>query len=259
MNLANDSKTGYKRAKVQELLKQGVFASKWHAYWVVSFYNWFISYGVDEKNLRIRPHTKDQLAHYAKACIDIEYRFPFGWKEVHGDADRGQFDLGQHQKFSKQKLEVYDEATKSKVLPYVAAEPSQGIERALLVFLFDAYTYDNSRGNVVLKLHPSLSPFKVAVFPLVKKDGLDKKAREVYAQLKGCFNAFYDESGSIGRRYARQDEIGTPYTVTIDYQTLEDGSVTIRDRDSTKQIRTSIEQLNNKLWSLVYQGAKFGK
>ena len=251
INLADDNKQGYKALKIGELLKRKIFASKWHGYWLYSFFEWFKKYGISEKNLRLKPHTKEQLAHYAKACIDIEYRFPFGWKELHGNADRGLFDLSQHEKASKEKLSIYDEATSKKVLPYVAAEPSQGIERAMLAFLFEAYNFDKKRGYVVLKLHPKIVPVQVAVCPLVKKDGLPEKAKDVYAGIKGCFRCFYDESGSIGRRYARQDEIGTPYIVTIDYDTLKDNTVTIRDRNTTYQQRVKIEELNNKLWELI--------
>ncbi len=235
----------FQKKKVSEI----GFASEWHAYWVYEFYNWFKRYGINERNLRVKAHPKDKLAHYAKACIDIEYRFPFGWKEIHGDADRGTFDLSRHQLVSKEKLEIFDNG---KVLPYVAAEPSQGIERALLAFIYDAYSYDNTRENVVLKLNPALAPVKVAVFPLVKKDGLDVKAREIYERLKDI-NAFYDASGSIGRRYARQDEIGTPFCVTIDYDTLKDDSVTVRDRDTTEQERVKIGDLKLFLEGKIYK------
>jgi len=242
VNLADKSE--FIKHKIDDLVKKGIFGSKWHAYWVYQFYSWFVKYGICEDNLRLMPHSKEKLAHYAKACIDIEYRFPFGWKELHGNADRGQFDLSQHAKASKDNLEVFDEANNEKVLPYVASEPSQGIERALLIFLFEAYNDDKERGNIVLKLHPKLAPITVAVFPLVKKDNIDIKAKEIYTQLKKGFTAFYDESGSIGRRYARQDEIGTPFCITIDYDSLKDESVTIRDRDTTKQERIKISKLD---------------
>jgi len=255
LNLA--FKDSFKQATVDALLKKRLFASKWHAYWIYEFYKWFIRYGINESHLRLQPHSKQQLAHYAKACIDIEYRFPFGWKELHGDADRGQFDLGQHQKLSKQKLEIFDEATSSKVLPAVAAEPSQGIERALLAFLFDGFVNDKKRGNIVLKLNPLLAPIKVAVLPLVKKDGLSEKGKEVFETVKKCYTAFYDEGGSIGRRYARQDEIATPYCVTIDYDTMKDDTVTVRERDSTKQIRVPVKELCNKIWEMIYLGKGF--
>ncbi len=255
VNIAD--KNSFKTVTVDSLLKKKVFASKWHAYWVTAFFNWFVKYGVKEKNLRLQPHSKDQLAHYANACVDIEYKFPFGWKELHGDADRGQFDLGQHQKVSKESLEVFDESVSKKVLPFVAAEPSQGIERALLVLLFDAYFDDKKRGNVVLKLNPLISPLKVAVLPLVKKDGLAEYAKEIFQNLQKRFNAFYDAGGSIGRRYARQDELGTPYCITVDYDSMKDKTVTVRDRDSTKQIRINVDELNTKIWEMIYLGKKF--
>lgn len=234
------------KKKIDSLLKKKVFASKWHAYWVYEYYNWFIKYGIKEEHLRIQPHSKDKLAHYAKACIDIEYLFSFGWKEIHGDADRGIFDLSQHEKTSKQKLKIFDETTNEKILPYVAAEPSQGIERALLAFLSEAFNFDKKRGNVVLKLHPLLAPIKLAVFPLVKKDGLNEKALDVYEKVKDL-GAFLDSSGSIGRRYARQDEIGTPFCITIDYDTLKDNTVTLRNRDTTKQKRIRISEIQKEI------------
>ncbi len=256
VNLAADNKEGFTKAKVDELLKKGIFASQWHAYWVTAYFNWFIKYGVDENDLRLQPHNKEQLAHYAKACVDIEYKFPFGWKELHGDADRGQFDLTQHQKVSGEKMEIFDEASGEKFVPYVAAEPSQGIERAMLVFLFNAYNDDKERGNIVLKLHPALAPIKVAVFPLVKKNGLDEKASKVNEILKVCFNSFYDESGSIGRRYARQDELGTPFCVTIDYDTMNDDTVTVRDRNTTNQVRVPTKELAGRIAEYISKGFK---
>ena len=181
---------------------------------------------------------------------------PFGWKELHGDADRGQFDLTQHQKVSGEKMEIFDEASGEKFVPYVAAEPSQGIERAMLVFLFNAYNDDKERGNIVLKLHPALAPIKVAVFPLVKKNGLDEKASKVNEILKVCFNSFYDESGSIGRRYARQDELGTPFCVTIDYDTMNDDTVTVRDRNTTNQVRVPTKELAGRIAEYISKGFK---
>src|SRR3989338_3025842 len=149
-------------------------------------------------------------------------------------------------KHSKQDLSVYDEETKTRIIPYVASEPSQGIERAFLVFMYDAYDDDKKRGNIVLRLSPKLSPIKVAVFPLVDK--LEKDARIVYNSLKCCFNCFYDKSGSIGRRYARQDEVGTPTCVTVDFQTLKDKTVTLRDRNTTQQVRVKIDKLKDSIW-----------
>lgn len=231
--------------------------SKWHKYWIALFYKWFIDLGINEKNLRVREHTKDELSHYAKACFDIDYKFPFGWKEIYGNADRTQFDLKQHMLFSKSDLTFYDEEKKKKIIPYVASEPSQGIERAMLAFLYDAYNDDKKRGNIVLKLHPKLAPIKVAVFPLVNK--LDKEAKEVYSKLAQHFNCFYDRSGSVGRRYARQDEIGTPLCITIDFDTSKDKSVTIRDRDTTKQVRVKIDDLRDILFNLINCETKFSE
>jgi len=232
-----------KKMKISELVEKNI-ATKWHAYWVGVGYKWFVDLGINPENLRLREHLHSELAHYAGACIDIEYKFPFGWKEIYGNADRKQFDLEQHSKFSKEELSVYDQETKQKVIPYVAAEPSQGVDRTFLAFLFDAYSYDEKRGNVVLKLHPKLAPIKVAVFPLLSnKPDLVKKAREVFSVLKKEFNCFYDQSGSIGRRYARQDEIGTPFCVTIDFDSLKQEDVTVRFRDTTEQVRVKIGEL----------------
>jgi glycyl-tRNA synthetase len=183
--------------------------SKWHAYWLGVMYKWFLDLGIKEENLRIREHKKQELAHYAGACFDIEYKFPFGWKEIHGNADRTTFDMNQHIKVSKKEIMVYDEESKQKVIPYVAAEPSQGVERAMLAFMFDAYEYNKERENVVLKLNSKLAPVKVAVFPLVNK--LKDEARKIFDLLKNDFVCQFDTSGSIGKRYARQDEVGTPY------------------------------------------------
>ncbi|MBU0979811.1 MAG: glycine--tRNA ligase [Nanoarchaeota archaeon] len=244
VQILTESKKDLASHTIKDLVENKVFKSKWHAYWVASFYRWFLEHGIKPENLRLREHTKDELAHYAKACFDIEYKFPFGWKEIHGDADRSTFDLDQHMKVSKKDLRLFDEETKEKVVPHVAAEPSQGIERAMLAFLFDAYEDDKERGNIVLKLHPSISPVKVAVFPLVSnKPGLLAMAEEIHRELRKEFNSTYDRSGSIGRRYARQDEIGTPFCITIDFDSLEDKSVTVRHRDSTKQERIKKEDL----------------
>ena len=242
-------KRKHKSVTLDDLLKLSI--NKWHAYWLMKQYLWFLELGIDQKNIRIREHLPEELAHYAKACFDIEYNFPMGWREIYGNADRGQFDLTQHQQHSKQKLEYFDENTKEKVVPYVASEPSQGVGRAFLAFMFDAYDDDKKRGNIVLRLSPKLAPFYCAVFPLVKnKPEVVAKAKQVYAQLKSCYSCLYDEAASVGRRYARADEMGVPYCITIDFDSLEDDSVTIRNRDDTKQERIKIEQLNNKLFEL---------
>jgi len=230
---------------IGDLVQKKIFKSKWHAYWVSQFYKFFLEHGIRKEHLRIRQHQEEELAHYAAACFDIEYKFHFGWREIHGDADRKQFDLTQHSKFSKTDLSVFDEETQKKVMPYVAAEPSQGIGRAMLAFLCDAYHDDKERGNIVLKLHPKLAPIKVGVFPLLNK--LDEKAREIFDMLKEDFHCTYDKSGSVGRRYARADETGIPVCCTIDFETLDDSCVTLRDRDSTKQVRVKISGLKEAI------------
>ncbi len=242
---------------MQEAVDKDILKTKWHAYWLAVEHKWFVDLGVDPKNLRIRQHLMDEKSHYALDTWDLEYNFPFGWKELQGMANRTDFDLSQHIKYSGEKLSVYDQESQKRIVPYVVAEPSLGVDRSFLVFMFDAYNDDKERGNIVLKLHPKLAPYKVAVFPLVTKGGLEEKAREVFEDLNLCFSAFFDRSGSIGRRYARQDEIGTPYCVTIDFDTLDDESVTIRDRDTTEQIRVKISELQNVLWSLINQNKRF--
>lgn len=231
--------------------------SKWHSYWLALSYRWFVDLGVNPKNLRLREHRKDELAHYAGACFDIEYNFPFGWKEIHGNADRRIYDMSQHTKVSGRDLAFYDEETKQKVIPYVASEPSQGVERAFLAFLYDAYNDDKKRGNIVLKLHPELTPVKAGIFPLVNK--LDAEAKTVFDRLKVEFPSIFDRSGSIGRRYARADEIGIPYCITVDFDSLKDKKATIRDRDTTKQVRTPIKDLKETLRKLLSGEIDFEK
>ncbi|MFH1506013.1 MAG: glycine--tRNA ligase [archaeon] len=223
---------------------------KWFEYWKKERMKWFESLGVDKKNLRFRKHTKDELAHYAKSAEDIEYKFPFGWKEVEGIHDRGDWDLSNHSKHSKQKLTYFDDEKNEQIIPNII-ETSGGLDRAFLVFLYDAYDDDKKRGNKVLHLHPKLVPIKVAVFPLMKKDKLPDKAKPVFDMLKAEFACFYDESGSVGRRYARMDELGTPYCITVDHQSLEDDTVTIRDREDTSQVRVKIKDLKEKLKELL--------
>lgn len=222
-------------------------SKKWFDYWKDQRLKWYISLGVKKSNLKFRPHRKDELAHYAKKAEDIEYKFPFGWKEIEGIHDRGDWDLSTHSKHSKQKLDYYDEETKKSFVPNVV-ETSQGLDRTFLMLLYEAYHDDKERGNVVLHLHPKLAPVKVAILPLVKnKAPVTKLAKKVFDSLKDDFTCYYDEGGSIGRRYARQDEIGTPYCVTIDFDSLEDDTVTVRDRDSRKQKRVKISELKKEL------------
>ena len=236
-----------KQTTIKDMVKKKII-NEWQAYWLASFYKFFIDYGIKKENLRIREHLKEELAHYASSCFDIEYNFPFGWKEIHGNADRKDFDLQQQIKFSKKDLSIFDEETKKKIVPYVASEPSQGIGRAFLAFMFDAYNDDKKRGNVVLKLDPRLAPIKVAVFPLVSnKPKIVKKAKEIYEMLKEDFVCMYDESASIGRRYARSDEIGVYGTITVDFDSLKDDSVTLRSRDTTKQVRIKVSELKDAI------------
>jgi len=234
---------------IAELVKNKTIKSKWHAFWMGYRYNWFLMLGIKPENLRLRQHVKTELSHYATDTWDIEYNYEFGWKELEGIADRTDFDLKQHAKFSGQDLSYFNEESKERVVPHVAAEPSVGVDRAFLTFIIDAYAEEEVKGEkrIVLKLNPKLAPYKAAVFPLVNKEGMDVKAREVYESLRKQFATFYDGSGSIGRRYRRMDEIGCPATITIDGQTMEDNTVTVRDRDSLKQVRVKIIELEAKL------------
>ncbi len=250
-----EKKVETKEMSISEALKKGIIKTAWHGYWLATEHKWFVDLGANPEKFRIRQHIAVEKSHYALDTWDLEYEFPFGWKELQGMANRTDFDLSQHIKHSKQDLSIFDEESKKKIVPYVVAEPSQGVDRAFLVFMFDAYEYDKERGNVVLKFHPILAPYKVAVLPLVNK--LNENARKVYDKLKMKFPCFFDRSGSIGRRYARMDEIGTPYCITIDFDTEKDGSVTIRDRDSTKQIRAKTDNLNSTIRKLINREIKF--
>jgi len=214
---------------------------QWYDYWKKARFDWYVSNGIKAENLRMRDHAKDELAHYAKACCDVEYNFPFGWSELEGIANRTDFDLKQHSEHSGKPLAFFDEETKQHYFPYVI-EPAAGADRATLAFLVDSYAVEGEGKNArtVLRLHPALAPIKVAVLPLVKKDGMPEKADKIYTDLlKNSIRSFYDQASSIGRRYARQDEAGTPFCVTIDNQTLQDDTVTIRERDSRAQYRVA--------------------
>ena len=188
------------------------------------------------------------MAHYARACYDIDYLFPMGWSELEGIANRGDFDLSQHVKYSGKSLEYFDDETKEHFIPYVI-EPSAGVDRSTLAFLCDAYDeeMDNNELRVLLHLHPDIAPIKVAVLPLSRREQLVEVAKKIHADLRQCWMVQYDDAQSIGRRYRRQDEIGTPFCVTIDFQSLEDEQVTIRERDSMNQIRIPITELRNTL------------
>ena len=218
---------------------------EWFEYWRTYCKNWLLNLGIKEENIRLRDHSKEELVFYSKATTDIEFAFPFGWGELWGIADRTDYDLSRHMEHSKEDLRYQDAETGEKYVPY-CIEPSLGADRMVLAFLCNSYDeekIDENDTRVVLHLHPALAPYKVAVLPLSKK--LSEKAKEVYAKLSKKFMCDYDEAGSIGKRYRREDEIGTPYCVTIDFDTLEDDTVTIRDRDTMEQIRLKIDDVAN--------------
>jgi len=203
----------------------------------------------------------DEKSHYALDTWDLEFEFPFGWKELQGMANRTDFDLKQHQEHSKVNLEIVD-VDGTRLLPHVVCEPSQGVERAFLVFIADAYNFDEKRQNVILKLHPRLAPIKAAVFPIIKSPEYEKIAEDIVKDLRKEFNVIYDRSGSIGRRYARNDEIGTIACITIDEQSLKDGTTTVRDRDSSEQIRIKVSELKDMLRQVINEDKSilnFGK
>jgi glycyl-tRNA synthetase len=245
------------KMKLKTAYKNKIIKTDWHAYWLGQEFLWFINLGADPDKFRIRQHLTDEKSHYALDTWDFDYKFPFGWKELQGMANRTDYDLKQHEKFSKKDLKIFDEETKEKFLPHVVCEPSQGVGRAFLVFMFDAYFYDKERGNIVLKLHPKLAPIKAAVFPIVKREDFEHLAKDIIDGLKSELNVIYDGSGSIGRRYARNDEIGTPYCITIDEQSIKKLDVTIRDRDTKKQIRVKIINLKKILQELICNKIKF--
>jgi glycyl-tRNA synthetase len=221
---------------------------EWHEYWMEERMRWYTGLGIRPEKLRLRAHGADELSHYSSATSDIEYDFPMGWSELEGIANRGDFDLTQHAKFSGEKLEYVDSASGDRYVPHVV-EPAAGVERAMLSFMVDGYDTEEIEGRqrTVLRLHPRLAPVKVAVLPLVNKDGQPEKAREVYEELRELMPVEYDTGGSIGKRYRRQDEIGTPWGVTVDHQTMDDDTVTLRDRDSLEQSRLGIGELADEL------------
>ncbi|HXO09840.1 MAG TPA: glycine--tRNA ligase [Solirubrobacteraceae bacterium] len=223
-------------------------APKWFEHWLEQRMRWYTGLGIRRDHLRLRAHDADELSHYSSATSDVEYFYPIGWQELEGIANRGDFDLTQHAEHSGQKLEYVDTATGERYVPHVI-EPAAGADRAMLAFLVDAYDEDEIGGEqrTVLRLHPLLAPVKVAVLPLVRKDGQPELAREVYRELRELMQVEYDEGGAIGRRYRRQDEIGTPWAVTIDHQSLEDRTVTLRERDSLVQDRIAIGELGGEV------------
>lgn len=227
-------------------------AEKWYEYWRNTRLQWFKDLGIEPSRLRLRPHADDELAHYSKGCSDVEYLFPFGWSEIEGIAWRGCFDLTQHSNHSGKKIQWKDQNTGEGFIPHVV-EPALGTDRAILTVLVDAYNEEQIDGNprTVLKFHPRVAPIKVAVFPLLRKDGHPEKAMEIYKSLREHYYTVYDDSGNIGRRYRRQDEVGTPVCITIDHQTLEDQTITIRNRDTLEQFRAPLSELRAKLIEIL--------
>jgi glycyl-tRNA synthetase len=207
-----------------------------------------VNLGIRRENLRLRPHGSEELSHYSSATSDVEYLYPIGWSELEGIANRGDFDLTQHARVSGERLEYVDGQSGERYVPHVI-EPAAGVGRSVLAFLSDAYDEDEIGGEkrTVLRLHPALAPVKVAVLPLLRRDGHPELAREIYEDLRRHVAAEYDEGGAIGRRYRRQDEIGTPFAVTVDHQSLEDRTVTLRDRDTLAQERVAIDALRDLL------------
>jgi len=246
------------KTSIGNLVKKGKL-EKWHAYWLAEQIIWFRSLGLDE--IKIREHMKEELSHYSSATFDIDYEYPFGSKEIAGNANRGQYDLKQHEKESKETMEIFDEKYKKKIIPRVI-EPTFGIERIFLAILTKAYS-DDGRGNIVLNIPPKLSPIKAGVFPVIKNnEEIVRISREIYNSLKQEFYVIYDSGGSIGRRYARQDEIGTPFCITMDEESLKNKDVTIRDRDTTEQVRVKMSDLKEIMKRVLNEGhsiLEFGK
>ncbi len=264
----------FEQAEIEFFCEPGT-DEKWYEHWKEFRFNWYTNLGIKKENLRFRDHDPDELAHYAKACVDVEYKFPFGsgdWQELEGIANRTDYDLRQHQRgmrtlnnwfesgcdltkvnlkeeaddYHKGPLSYFDEQARKRYIPYVI-EPSAGIDRSTLAFLVDAYDEEEVKGNTrnLLRFHPALAPTKAAGFPLVKKDGMPEIAHNIHDDLKKYFTCSYDQAGAVGRRYRRQDEAGTPFCITVDGQTKEDNTVTIRDRDSMEQTRVATDKLLN--------------
>ena len=256
----------FEQMEVEYFVKPGTDEA-WLEQWVQTRFEWYVSYGIRRDNLRLRRHAPDELAHYAKDCYDIEYRFPWGWAELEGIADRTDFDLRQHAEASGQDLTYFDDSAEdgqARYFPYVI-EPSGGVDRATLAFWLDAYDEEpdpstksdggkSDATRVVLHLHRKLAPVAVSILPLSRNEKLVPTAREIYAQLRQRFHTQYDDAQSIGRRYRRQDEIGTPYCVTVDFDTLEDRRVTVRDRDTMHQTRIPIANLSDVLRDKLEHG-----
>jgi len=233
----------FEQMEMQFFVRPGT-DEEWFEFWKNERMQWHLALGLTPERLRFHPHAPHELAHYAKAAFDIEYEFPFGWNEFEGIHNRTDFDLTRHQQASGKKLEYFDQERNERYLPYIV-ETSVGADRTALALLCDAYAEEQVEGEtrVVLRLKPALAPIKAAVLPLVKKEGMPEIAHRIYDELRGRFTAFYDDGGSIGRRYRRQDEAGTPFAITVDGQTTQDGTVTVRHRDTLAQDRVNASQL----------------
>ena len=244
----------FEQMEVEFFVKPGTDA-EWLQEWVESRFSWYAQYGIRRENLRLRRHDPDELAHYAKDTYDIEYRFPWGWGELEGIADRTDFDLNRHAEASGEDLTYFDEETRERYIPYVI-EPSGGVDRATLAFWLDSYDEepDGDAIRVVSHLHRKLAPITVAVLPLSRNARLAPTARNIHDLLRRHFSTQYDDAQSVGRRYRRQDEIGTPYCVTVDFDTLDDEQVTIRDRDTMHQVRVPVADLVSVLQDKVEHG-----
>src|SRR5690242_6187728 len=225
---------------------------EFYEYWCAERLDWYARLGIDREKLRLRPHDPEELSHYSSGTSDVEYLYPIGWSELEGVANRGDFDLTQHARFSGERLEYKDPQSGEAYVPHVI-EPAAGVGRTILALLCDGFDKDTLGGEerTVLRLHPAVAPVKVAVLPLLRKDGHPEVAREIHRSLRSHFSAEYDEGGAIGRRYRRQDEIGTPFAVTVDHQTLEDRTVTLRHRDTLEQERIAVDALRERLASLI--------
>lgn len=233
----------FEQMEMQFFVKPGS-DQEWFEYWKEQRVNWYDELGIRKQNLRFHQHDETELAHYAAAAFDIEFQFPFGWKELEGIHNRTDFDLKQHQEYSGKDLQYFDDATREKYLPYII-ETSAGCDRTALTCLADAYVEEELEkdSRTVLRLSPKIAPVKAGIFPLVKRDGMPERAHKIHDDLKKRFMVFYDEGGAVGRRYRRQDEAGTPFCITVDSQTLEDDTVTVRERDSMQQERVSADKL----------------
>ncbi|MFA7565711.1 MAG: glycine--tRNA ligase [Alkalispirochaeta sp.] len=249
----------FEQMEMQYFVKPGE-DDRWFEFWKAERMKFYGKLGIQTDRLRFEEHGPDELAHYAKQAYDIQYEFPFGWQELEGIHNRTDYDLARHSEFSGKEITYLEEETKERFIPYIV-ETSAGLTRNVLMVLCDAYEEEKIGDNdvrTVLRFHPKVAPIQVGVFPLVKKDGLAEKAREIETSLRDDFTTFYDQSGAIGRRYRRQDEIGTPYGITVDYDTMSDNTVTLRFRDSMEQIRVSVDDLVPRLRQAIREYKRVG-